>query len=61
MGIPTAKDYALKDIDELMSSVTTRLTTLRHTPGRKDITGLRDVLQQLVTKVMAYAHDCEQQ
>ncbi|MGJ4889009.1 hypothetical protein ACQR1Y_12485 [Bradyrhizobium sp. HKCCYLRH3099] len=61
MGIPTAKDYELKAIDELMANVTTRLVTLRHTPGKKDVTGLRDVLQELVTKVMSYAHSCEQQ
>ncbi|MGJ5042737.1 hypothetical protein [Bradyrhizobium sp. HKCCYLRH1062] len=59
MAIPTAKDYELRAIDEIMANVATRLVTLRHTPGRKDVTGLRKVLQDLVDKVMAYAHDCE--
>ncbi|WP_316159797.1 hypothetical protein [Bradyrhizobium sp. SZCCHNRI20481] len=59
MAIPTAKDYELRAIDEIMANVATRLVTLRHTPGRKDVAGLRKVLQDLVDKVMAYAHDCE--
>ncbi|WP_316174705.1 MULTISPECIES: hypothetical protein [unclassified Bradyrhizobium] len=60
MAIPTAKDFELRAIDEIMANVATRLVTLRHTPGRKDVPGLRVVLQTLVDKVMAYAHDCEQ-
>lgn len=60
MGIPTAKDYALVDIENLAANVLTRLTTFRHTPGVKDRAGLRETLQAYVTKVMSYADSCEQ-
>lgn len=60
MAIPTAKDYALRDIEDLAANVLTRLTTMRHTPGKKDRQGLRETVQAYADKVMDYADSCEQ-
>ncbi|WP_315737967.1 hypothetical protein [Bradyrhizobium sp. SZCCHNR1093] len=50
----------MREIEDLMANVATRLTVMRFTPGQKDVAGLRESLQELVNKVMAHAHDCQQ-
>ncbi len=60
MGIPTAQDMALAEIDDLASSIKVKLTIMRHA-GRspRDIAGLRDALQDYVDRVMRFAHETE--
>jgi hypothetical protein len=60
MGIPTAQDQALAEIDDIANSIKVKLTIMRHAgKGARDFTGLRDVLQQYVNKVMAFARSTE--
>jgi hypothetical protein len=60
MAIPGPADAALADIENTASSIRVRLTTLQHgDPSRRDIdiAGLRQLLQDYVDMVMAFARD----
>ncbi|WP_315766180.1 MULTISPECIES: hypothetical protein [unclassified Bradyrhizobium] len=61
MPIPTRQDYALRDIENLAANVIVRLTTMRYAPKntKRDVAGLRELLQQYVDAVMALAHESE--
>ncbi len=60
MGIPTAQDQSLAEIDDIANSVKVKLTVMRHAGrGHRDISGLRDQLQEYVDKVMQFAHETE--
>ena len=61
MPIPVKADYQLRDIENLAANVVTRLTTMRYAPKntKRDVAGLRELLQQYVNAVMALAHDAE--
>ena len=52
---------AMAEVEDLAALVIVRLTTLQTCPGKKDLSGLRDVLQQFVDRVMDLAHSTEQQ
>ncbi|WP_316205386.1 hypothetical protein [Bradyrhizobium sp. SZCCHNS3004] len=61
MAIPTRQDYALREIENLAANVIVRLTTMRYSPKhtKRDVAGLRELLQQYVDAVMALAHESE--
>ncbi|NPV22131.1 hypothetical protein [Bradyrhizobium aeschynomenes] len=58
MPTPTRQDYALRDVENLAANVIVRLTTMRYAPKdtKRDVAGLREVLQQYVDAVMELAH-----
>jgi hypothetical protein len=58
MGIPGPADAALSDIENCASSIRVKLTVMRHAGDRdRDIAGLRQLLQEYVDLVMAFARD----
>jgi hypothetical protein len=58
MPIPGPADAALADIEDLSSSIRVKLTTIQFgDPAHRDIAGLRQLLQQYVDMVMAFARD----
>ncbi len=60
MPIPTPQDADLAEISNLANSVMVRLMVLRHAGGgKRDFAGLREVLQDYIDRVMAFAHATE--
>lgn len=57
---PDRHDYALGEISNLAASITVKLSIMRHAgDGKRDMKGLRDLLQDYVDRVMAFAHGTE--
>jgi hypothetical protein len=56
MPIPGPADAALADIENAASCIRVKLTTIRYCADR-DLAGLRQLLQDYVDLVMAFAHD----
>jgi hypothetical protein len=55
--VPTAQDQALSVINDMAASVQVKLTTMRYSgETERDISGLREMLQEYVDQVMAFAH-----
>jgi hypothetical protein len=58
MPIPGPADAVLADIENTASSIRVKLTTIRYgDPAHRDIAGLRQLLQDYVDFVMAFAKD----
>ena len=56
--IPGPVDAALSDIENAASSIRVKLTTIQYgDPARRDIAGLRHLLQTYVDMVMKFAKD----
>jgi len=57
MAIPTPYDGQLAVIDDLAGCVMIKLRTMQHGGANRDISGLRELLQNYVDQVMALAKD----
>jgi hypothetical protein len=57
MAIPTKFDAQLAEIDDLAGCVMIKLRTLQHAGASRDISGLRELLQNYVDRVMALADE----
>jgi hypothetical protein len=58
MSIPGPADAALSDIENCASSIRVKLTTIQYgDPTHRDIADLRQLLQDYVDLVMAFARD----
>jgi hypothetical protein len=58
MPIPGPLDGALNDIENIASCIRVKLTTIRYSDAaHRDIAGLRQLLQEYVDLVMAFAKD----
>jgi hypothetical protein len=58
MPIPGPSDAAIADIENTASSIRVKLTTIQYgDPERRDIAGLRQLLQDYVDMVMKFAKD----
>jgi hypothetical protein len=60
MPIPGPADAALADIANTAACIRVKLTTIRYgAEAGRDIAGLRQLLQDYVNLVMAFAHDVD--
>jgi hypothetical protein len=61
MAIPTRADHDLAEIENLSNAIRGKLTVMRFAgKAPRDFAGLRDVLQEYVDRVMAFARSTEQ-